>query len=50
MQDNSINISYCLCETNWEKVYISIISLMENTNHHINLYLTHDEWLDEDTK
>lgn len=50
MQDNSINISYCLCETNWEKVYISIISLMENTNHHINLYLTHDEWLNEDTK
>lgn len=50
MQNNSIIISYCLCETNWQNVYISIMSLMETTKHPICLYLTHDEWLNKETK
>lgn len=45
-----INISYCLCETNWQRVYVSILSLIKNTKHSISLYLTHDEWLNDERK
>lgn len=48
MEQNNIKISYCLCGNNWEKAYISILSLLENNKeNNIFLYLTHDNWLNE---
>ncbi len=50
MVETLINISYCLCEVNWQKVYLSIISLAETTKHKINIYITFDNWLKDEIK
>ncbi len=50
MIKNTINISYCLCETNWQKVYLSILSLAKTTKHQINIYITFDNWLKDNIK
>lgn len=50
MNNNNIKITYCLCSNNWQNAYISITSVLNNTSHHVELYLTHNDWLTIEVK